>query len=65
MDVAGRDVTRWLQLLLRKEGANFNRTSEFEIVREIKERACYLTTNPSKEESNTDKEKVGDHSLCC
>lgn len=57
MDVAGRDVTKWLRLLLRKEGADLHRTSEFEIVREIKEKACYLTANAAKEESN-DTEKV-------
>ncbi|KAK6735416.1 hypothetical protein RB195_018557 [Necator americanus] len=52
MDVAGRDVTRWLRLLLRKEGTDLHRTSEFEIVREIKEKACYLATNVVKEEAN-------------
>lgn len=57
MDVAGRDVTRYLRLLLRKEGANFHRSSEFEIVREIKEKMCYIATNAAKEESN-ESEKV-------
>eukprot|EP00096_Caligus_rogercresseyi_P004907 TRINITY_DN1954_c0_g1_i1.p1 TRINITY_DN1954_c0_g1~~TRINITY_DN1954_c0_g1_i1.p1 ORF type:complete len:377 (+),score=123.16 TRINITY_DN1954_c0_g1_i1:261-1391(+) len=50
VDVAGRDVTRHLKLLLRKEGVNFRTTAEFEIVRTIKERACYLASNPQKEE---------------
>ena len=36
VDVAGRDVTRYLRLLLRKEGANFRTTAELEIVRTIK-----------------------------
>ena len=36
VDVAGRDVTRYLRLLLRKEGVNFRNTAEFEIVRTIK-----------------------------
>ena len=36
VDVAGRDVTRYLRLLLRKEGVNFRTTAEFEIVRTIK-----------------------------
>uniref|UniRef100_A0A0N5ARY2 Actin-related protein n=1 Tax=Syphacia muris TaxID=451379 RepID=A0A0N5ARY2_9BILA len=52
MDIAGRDVTRYLRLLLRKEGADFHRSSEFEIVREIKEKLCYIAVNPTKEESN-------------
>ena len=36
-DVAGRDVTRYLKLLLRREGLLFKTTSEFEIVRCMKE----------------------------
>ena len=36
-DIAGRDVTRYLRLLLRKEGHNFHTSAEFEIVRTIKE----------------------------
>lgn len=50
-DVAGRDVTRYLQLLLRKEGLDFHTTAEFEIVRQIKERACYLAASAVKEET--------------
>lgn len=37
VDIAGRDVTRYLKLLLRKEGADFHTTAEFEIVKTIKE----------------------------
>lgn len=51
VDIAGRDVSRYLKLLLRKEGINFNTTAEFETVRTIKEKACYLASNPLKEES--------------
>lgn len=51
VDVAGRDVSRYLKLLLRKEGINFRTTAEFETVRTIKETVCYLANNPSKEES--------------
>lgn len=55
-DIAGRDVTRYLKLLLRKEGRIFNTSAEFEIIRTIKEQACYLALNPSKEETaETDK----------
>lgn len=49
-DVAGRDVTRYLQLLLRKEGHIFHTSAEFQIVRQIKEAACYVSLNASREE---------------
>ncbi|NP_001040336.1 ARP1 actin-related protein 1-like protein A [Bombyx mori] len=51
VDVAGRDVTKYLRLLLRKEGVNLRTSAELEIVKSIKERACYLSPNPLKEET--------------
>ncbi|CAF0837391.1 unnamed protein product [Adineta ricciae] len=51
-DVAGRDVTRYLKLLLQKEGCLFKTTAEFEIVKSIKERVCCLTPTAQKEELN-------------
>jgi centractin len=51
IDIAGRDVTRYLKALIRKEGFNFRTTAEFEVVRMIKEKVCYLATNLQKEES--------------
>ncbi|XP_075913653.1 beta-centractin [Petromyzon marinus] len=50
-DVAGRDVTRFLRLLLRKEGHDLHTSAELEVVRTIKERACYMSINPQKDES--------------
>lgn len=56
VDIAGRDVTRYLKTLIRKEGFYFRTTAEFEIVRSIKEKVCYLSNNPLKEENmETDK----------
>ncbi|XP_041368522.1 beta-centractin [Gigantopelta aegis] len=52
VDIAGRDVTRYLRLLLRKEGFNFHTSAEFEAVKVIKEKLCYLSLNPLKEESS-------------
>jgi centractin len=51
-DVAGRDVTRYLKLLLRKEGYTFKTTAEFEIVKSIKERVCFLSPTAQKDETN-------------
>jgi centractin len=47
LDLAGRDVTNQLQLLLRRSGHVFNTTAEFEIVRQIKEAACRVSFNPN------------------
>lgn len=41
VDIAGRDVSRYLRLLLRKEGYNFNTSAEFEVVRTVKEVMWY------------------------
>lgn len=50
VDVAGRDVTNQLQTLLRRAGVVLTTSAEREIVREIKERACYLAIDPRREE---------------
>lgn len=50
IDIAGRDVTEYLQLLLRKSGVILQTSAEKEIVREIKERHCYLALDPRREE---------------
>ncbi|CAH0476495.1 unnamed protein product [Peronospora belbahrii] len=50
MDIAGRDVTQHLQMLLRRAGYNFQTSAEKEVVREIKEKLCYVAFNPTKEE---------------
>ncbi|KAJ3430551.1 alpha-centractin [Anaeramoeba flamelloides] len=50
IDLAGRDVTKHLQLLLRKAGYSFTTSSEFEIVRYIKENACEISENLRKDQ---------------
>ncbi|KAH7103234.1 actin-related protein [Auriculariales sp. MPI-PUGE-AT-0066] len=53
VDLAGRDVTEHLQLLLRKAGHHLHTTAEREVVRTIKEKCCYVALNPAKEEKET------------
>ncbi|WVO22252.1 actin-2 [Cryptococcus decagattii] len=52
IDLAGRDITDHLQLLLRKAGHNLHTSAEKEVVRTIKEKTCYLALNPAKEEKD-------------
>lgn len=58
IDVAGRDITDHLQLLLRKGGYNFSTSAEREIVRTIKESACYVAFDPAKEEELLETDKA-------
>ena len=43
LDVAGRDVTRQLIALLLRRGYALNRTADFETVRQMKEKLCYVS----------------------
>ncbi|MCJ1273877.1 Actin-like protein [Puttea exsequens] len=52
VDVAGRDVTEYLQLLLRKSGYVFHTSAEKEVVRTIKEKTGYVALDPKKEEKD-------------
>jgi len=42
LDIAGRDITRHLIRLLLLRGYAFNRTADFDTVRQIKEKLCYV-----------------------
>lgn len=52
IDIAGRDVTEQLQLLLRKSGHLLQTSAEKEIVKTIKEKMCYISSDPQRDEQN-------------
>jgi len=62
-DIAGRDVSRYLQLLLRKEGHKFVTSSEFEVVRQIKEKACYISSVVGKEDQAGSEDQQREYQL--
>ena len=45
MDIAGRHITDYLIKLLQVKGYAFNSTADFELVREIKEKYCFISCN--------------------
>ncbi|MHA1223063.1 MAG: actin, cytoplasmic 2, partial [Candidatus Heimdallarchaeaceae archaeon] len=48
-DIGGRDITDYLRRLLRQRGYSLSSSAEREIVRDIKERLCYIALDPEKE----------------
>ena len=60
IDVAGRDVTEYMQTLLRKAGYIFHTSAEKEVVRMIKEKVSYVAADPKREEKEWSAGKSGD-----
>ena len=49
LDVAGRHITRYLIKLLLLRGYAFNRSADFETVRQVKEKLCYVAYDVQQE----------------
>ncbi|UMM35469.1 hypothetical protein L5515_008074 [Caenorhabditis briggsae] len=50
LDIAGRDITKYLIKLLLQRGYNFNHSADFETVRQMKEKLCYIAYDVEQEE---------------
>ncbi|KAK2706894.1 actin-related protein 2 [Artemia franciscana] len=50
LDIAGRDITRYLIKLLLLRGYAFNHSADFETIRQMKEKLCYVAYNVETEQ---------------
>ncbi|VDO97034.1 unnamed protein product [Soboliphyme baturini] len=49
LDIAGRDITRYLIKLLLLRGYAFNHSADFDTVRQLKEKLCYIAYDVEQE----------------
>ncbi|CAL4110635.1 unnamed protein product, partial [Meganyctiphanes norvegica] len=58
LNLAGRDLTSYLQRILSERGHSFKTTAEHDIVREVKESMCYVSENYEKELSTNNNDDM-------
>lgn len=69
MNLAGRDITCYLQRLLTERGYSFKTSAEHQIIRDAKENMCYVAQDFEKEleasEKSDDCEALYTVMICC
>lgn len=51
LDIAGRHITKYLIDLLQLRGYSFNRVADYDTVRQIKEKFCYVALDYNQEKA--------------